>query len=192
MVRRRSNKKRRLQQKAIANADEPPDPITILAITGVALGAAGTTFGAIGAKQSANASAALQQSNAYAAERDAAFARDKAKYDETLSRQRAERIRGQQRAAIGASGLDFAGSPLDLLEETAVQSEIEALNIRAMGELSAGGSEFAAGASRLQANAYRRQGTSQLTSGLMSTGGQLAGGLATTKANYDIRKTGTY
>ena len=195
MTRRRSQRKKRLTQRATASGDEPPDPITLttLAVVGTVVGAAGTVMGGISANQNAKYQGMMAESNALAAQRDADWSRSTAKYNEDLARQNAARVRGSQRAAIGASGLGFSGSPLDLLEETAVQSEIEAQGIRAQGEYSAGSAEFGAAGSRLQAGAYRANGRTALTSSLVSAGAGLASGLGSAGYNYKtMKKAGTY
>lgn len=112
-----------------------------------------------------------------AAERDAQWARQQAAYNENIIRQRNERLRGQQTAAIGASGFSFEGTPMDLLEETAINSEMEALTERRQGEFSAQSSLFQAAGHRYQANATEAAGRTQLTSGLISATGQLIGGV---------------
>lgn len=186
MTHRRRKRKQRKAAEAVASGEEPPDPVTltVLAVGGVLLGAAGTTFGAISASQQAKSSAALANANAAAAERDATWAKEQARYNEDLARVHARKVRGSQRAGIGASGLDFSGSPLDLLEETAVQSEIEALAIRRQGEFATGSSQFSAAGSRLQANAYSKQAGTALTTGLISAGSQLASGIGGAAYNY--------
>ena len=198
MIRRRSRKKKQLTQRATASGDEPPDPITLttLAITGTVIGAAGTVMGALSANQNARWQSAMSQSNALASERDAQWATAQAKYNEDLSRQNAARVKGSQRAAIGASGLDFSGSPMDLLEETAVQSEIDAQQIRSQGEFSAGSARFSAAGSRLQAQLYNQQGATALTGGFISAGASLTSGIGSAYNNYRTmqraQKAGSY
>lgn len=193
MIRRRTNKKKRLTQKAVANGDEPPDPITltVIAATGAVIGAAGTAFGAVAAKQQASQQAALANANAQATARDAMFARDQAAFNEARSREQASRVAGRQRAGIGASGVDFSGSPLDLLQETAIQSELDAQSIRRTGEFRAQGLDFQAEGDQYRANAYRAQGNTALTSGMISAGSQLASGLGGASMNR-IRMQGTW
>lgn len=195
MTRRRTNKKQRLTQRAAAAGEEPPDPVTltVLAVTGTVLAATGTAIGAASAHQNAQYQASMAQSNALAAQREADYARQQAAYNENLQREQAAKVRGAQRAAIGASGLDFSGSPLDLLEETAFQSEIEAQQIRRQGEFSAASSEFDAAGSLLKSRAYRATGNTQLTAGLVSSGGQLASGLTSNYIGYkEMKAAGTY
>lgn len=51
--------------------------------------------------------------------------------EEDVTRQKGFRLKGAQRAAFGASGVDVAtGSPLDVLADTAGLSELDAVTIR--------------------------------------------------------------
>lgn len=115
-----------------------------LAGAGLALGLIGTagqTFANIQASQ-AQARAALAEAES---ERQAAvgFERD--------SRRRARLLAGQARATMAASGLDLAsGSPLFLDLENARQAEIEAQDIRRLGQIQASGKEFQARLARAQ------------------------------------------
>jgi hypothetical protein len=195
MTRRRTNKKKKLTKQAVATGDEPPEPITILtilAVTGTVVGAAGTAFGAVAANRQAQSQAAMANANAAAAKRDADYARNQAQYNEMLAKQRADRVRGAQRAGIAASGVDFTGSPLDLLEETTIQSEMDRQEILRSGEYKASGYDFQAAGQRYQANAYRSAGSTALTTGMLSAGGQLVGGVASAGYGYKKMKAGEY
>lgn len=68
-------------------------------------------------------------------EYNATIALEKAKYEEQLSRDRYERLKGKQRSAYAKSGVDLSsGSPLLVLADTAYQEEEEAQMIRFGGE----------------------------------------------------------
>lgn len=75
--------------------------------------------------------------NAEIARADADAAREKATFEEQQTRKEAEQFKGTQRAFFGASGVEAGGTPLLVMEETAKEWELEALNIRRRGEIEA-------------------------------------------------------
>ena len=60
-----------------------------------------------------------------------------AEYDEDRRREELARVQGAARAAAGASNLQLAGSPLDVIAENAAQGEMDALAIRWSGRQAA-------------------------------------------------------
>lgn len=82
--------------------------------------------------------ARLAQRNALAAETQARTARQQAGREEETLRKQARQQIGQQSAAIGQSGIGYGGTAGLLQEDSAVQAELDALNIRYGGELEAG------------------------------------------------------
>lgn len=140
-------------------------------------------------------SAAMQQ-QAEAEERNqqlltdqARTARQQAGADEEAQRRQNRQLLATQRAAIGQSGVGFGGTPGLLMEDTAMQSELDALNIRYGGEQQASNllnqATDAGTASRvLKSNAsqaarsgYLRAGTSLLSSGASMYGANRASGV---------------
>jgi len=75
--------------------------------------------------------------NATIAEQDASVASRAAAFREQQSRLAFARQQGQNRAVIGASGVTYAGSPLQVLSDNALEAEKQALVIRYSGELDA-------------------------------------------------------
>jgi hypothetical protein len=91
----------------------------------VAFAAASTVFSTMGALQAAGANAAAAEFNAQVHERNAKIARDQAAADaEDTARENRRKI-GLIRAQYGASGLDMAGSPLDMLSDTIAEGELD-------------------------------------------------------------------
>lgn len=78
------------------------------------------------ASSAAGASAAINEQNARIAKR-------KAEADEAKFRRGARFRAGLTRANVAASGIGIEGSPLDIIEDQAVSSELDALNIRFQG-----------------------------------------------------------
>jgi hypothetical protein len=106
--------------------------------------AASAVVGAIGAMDSANASASNYNAQAQAAQTNATIARNNAagaqraaNANEEASRRKSAYALSQQRAAIGQSGVAFEGSPLDVLGTSAANAEMDALNIRYQGQVQA-------------------------------------------------------
>jgi hypothetical protein len=172
-MRRRINRKRKLKRLfRVKNDDDVPDIVTILLATGAIVGAAGTTFGAVAAHQNAQYQADLASRNASIADNDAAIARQQATYNEQMTRRKNLMLMGQQEAAIGASGVAFSGTPLDLLEETVKFGEMEALIERFGGEYKAQSLSIGAESNRMQSQALKTSGRTALTSGAITAVGQ--------------------
>lgn len=91
---------------------------------------------AIGAIQQGNAAAASAEYNAKVDERNRIIADQnrklnvqQAEIDASDKRRENRRTLSTIRAAYGASGLDLAGSPLDVLEDSALELELDASRI---------------------------------------------------------------
>lgn len=119
--------------------------------------------------------------NASVAEADAAAAKQKAEYDEKMHRERVRRLLSSQRAAYGKSGVDLAGSPLLMLQDTAKEGELDALAIRYGGDVEAS-------RNRSEANLLRMQGRAARTSGYLQAGGTLLSGGAKAYGRYKYKK----
>lgn len=100
-----------------------------------------TAFSVIGAissgmqqKDAADYNAAVANNNAIAARQQAAA------NAEAQARESRRRI-GSARAGYGASGVGLEGSPLDIIEQSAMEAEIDRQNILYAGDLKAQGFE---------------------------------------------------
>lgn len=145
---------------------------------------ASTAFTAVGAIQSANAQAAAYESqaaaddyNAEVADQNARIARQQAGAREDAQRRRARKILGQQRAAIAQSGTGLGGSNRALAEQSALEAELDALNIRYEGELQARGQKAQAGLDRYSARSSRSNASRAKQSGFMNAGAAVLGGV---------------
>lgn len=139
------------------------DPVTWLWIATAVSG--GTTL-ASGYQQSqvAEAESDLAKENAKAAAEQASAAED-------ATRRRNRSILARQRAAIAESGIGFGGSSETLQQDSAVQAELDALNIRYEGRLRGLGFQT-------DANVARQRSRNAMAGGALSTAGQLLGGAA--------------
>ncbi|MBM4071992.1 MAG: hypothetical protein FJ271_24160 [Planctomycetes bacterium] len=97
---------------------------------GVALSAAGAALSAGSFLQQGAAEKASARYNAALYERTAQLAEQKAQFDETRHRRLAALRMGQNRAALGDSGVTMSGSALEIFESNAAQEELDALMIK--------------------------------------------------------------
>lgn len=131
--------------------------------------------------QQGKADAAIGKYNARLAEEQAVVERQQAGAAEEAQRRAARKLLGRQAAAIAESGTGgFSGSNLDIARQSAVEAELDALNIRYEGELKARGAKAEAEQFRAQAKNAKKQGRLALAAGLLQTaetyGGMAAGG----------------
>ena len=112
--------------------------------------AALTAFGsAAGTLISGIAQADRASREAGIAEANADIAKDQARRNAEAIRERALRLQGQQRAAAGASGIALDGSSfVDAIDDSAIQSELDALTARYEGQLQARSDRLQAAASQ--------------------------------------------
>ena len=87
------------------------------------------------AEEQAEREAELHAYNAQLAEKEARQAQEAAMYEETKLRKGGERLKARQRALYTKAGVTFEGSPLDVMERTASELEMDALLIRRGGVL---------------------------------------------------------
>lgn len=129
----------------------------------IGLQVAGTALSVIGAIQQGKAEQQSAIVNTEIANRNANIAESNAKAEEETTRRRQLQARGSQRAAISASGITLEGSPLDVLESTAIEQELEALSIRNRGQTEASNFRTEAEFSTQRGNAARK--ASQIRAG---------------------------
>jgi hypothetical protein len=116
--------------------------MAVLAPLATAFSIGGAVLGAVGTYQSMQASAAAAEYSAKVAERDIVVADQNRKAAMEQSRIAAEdkrresrRIMASIRASYGASGVELAGSPLDVLTDTATEQETDARRIEYEGKI---------------------------------------------------------
>jgi len=121
------------------------------------------------------------QYNAAVAERDAVAAQQSAEYDAAQKRKETAKLIGRQRALYGKAGVTFEGSPLELMEETASQGELDALMIEREGKLKAGNYQSEAALSRMK-------GSSAQKAGYYGAGSSLLTGASSAMTAYGLKK----
>jgi hypothetical protein len=143
-------------------------------------------MGAAGSIQQGQAEQEAADYNADVARQSAQASLDKADYDETIHREKVRKLLSSQRAAYGAAGVDMAGSPLLVLEDTAAQGELDAKAIRYGGEVEA--------KQKLsQAEIYELTGKNAKTASYYKAGASLlSGGASMAKQYYDTKNPSLY
>lgn len=133
------------------------------AVASAAIAAGGTIY-------SMQQQAAAQKTQAKIAEMQGEQARQEAAAKEARLRREATRKRGSIEAAYAASGVSAEGSPLAVLEETAIDAELDALAARYEGA-------NALWAGTAQGSLLRSQAQATKTAGYFEAGATLMGGV---------------
>ena len=103
----------------------------------IGLSVAGSAISAIGQLKQGDAAKQAGDMNAANARQNAVDATEQARLQEENQRVEAKKILGSARANYGASGVTMEGSPLDVLESSARNAELDALTIRYGGKIKA-------------------------------------------------------
>lgn len=153
---------------------------TIAAAASVASAAMGA-FGAIqqgqAAKNAAEYQAAVDRNNQQVAEWQAKDAVDRGAEAERQHRIKVAGVLGSQKAAMAANGLDLSsGSPLDILGDTAMYGELDALTIRSNAEREAYGYRVRSQDFASSAQLAQMRGSSAATAGMIGAGATLLTG----------------
>ena len=117
------------------------------------------------AEANANADAAayeaqVEERNRQIADRNARMALDQAEVDKESARRQGRRQLGAIRAAYGASGFELAGSPLDVLEDSAAELALDQEKILYEGRLEALDQQDKGAAASARANLKRVEASS--------------------------------
>lgn len=182
-----------------------------LAITSVAVSAATSIAGGIigyqqNRAQADNAAAMAEQErlNAQraqqAANQKSIAIEQEATAKEQIQRQRNKALLAQNRARIGAGGLDYSGTPLLVEIDNAMDMELDIQNDRIstqnrmqeeqyQGHLLAVSHENRARSFDYQKKQYKTAGTTSLVSGFLKAGGEVAGGTAKSYSAYGAGAT---
>ena len=134
------------------------DPVTLLTLS-VGASLVSGAVSSFGAYQQGQAQAAAAEYNAAVSDRNATLARQQAGTEaDDLERQQRRQM-GSIRAAYGAAGIGLAGSPLDVIEDTALEQATDVKRVGYTGELKAIGMEEKAALYRAEADNARTSGT---------------------------------
>lgn len=132
-----------------------------------ALAGAGALSTMAGAQQQGAAGQAAAQYNYQTNQYNAQIAIQQAKDEEAKLRVSARKTIGAARANYGASGVQMEGSPLDVLEESAANAEMDALSVRHRGELKAWSYKANAGLNLLEGESAKAASQIGVTSALL-------------------------
>lgn len=165
----------------------------VAALASAAMAATQTAIQASNQAKMARYNAAVADQNATAAQRQAEA--DAARREGLVQKQLAKR-----RTAVLSGGVSLEGSPLDLLEDLAMEGRLDVLNIRQRGLVEARQFSIASSKSRFEADAATTLGVlgvgQQLTSGLSGAIGNYAAATKKPAANLEkprvVRSTGFY
>lgn len=150
--------------------------IETMALAALALTAASTGLGVMQNLQAGKDAKAWSEYNAEVLKREAETARQNASLEAEQQRKAGERLKGAQRAAFAKAGVDIgSGSPLDVLAETAAETELAVSTIKWAGEQQARRALSAAEATRLKGDAARRASYWGAGTTLLSGASKLAG-----------------
>lgn len=108
---------------------------TIATAGGVALTAYGMIQEGRAASDAASYNAAVAERDAQVAEQNRQLAIRTSEIEAADKRRENRRVLASIRANYGASGFSFAGSPLDVLEDTATEQELDAQRIEYDGQV---------------------------------------------------------
>lgn len=165
------------------------DPITALAIGSAA-------FSAIGAIQQGNAAAASEQSQAnamrYQAETNrqrAVLALQQGNQQEEAKRRENRRAMGNLRAGLVENGIGLeGGTGADLVAESSLNSELDALNIRYNAQLNAQGLQQQAVSDDYSASAAMARSKNARTAGLIGAGAAVLTGAGQVYQGYQNKR----
>lgn len=166
---------------------------TILAIGSTVLGAAGAIQQGNAAAAAGRFNAQVSEMNATLSERRARDALDRGEREEQRKRQEVAALKGRQIAASGANGVDLSfGSPLDMIVDTAVLGELDALTIRKNTANEAYDHRVQAVNGRAEATLSRMNADNAQTAGYLGAAGTLLGGAGTAYTNFRRPSIGAF
>lgn len=155
-------------------------------ILGAIASVAAGVVGYMGAKQAAEANAQAAEYNAKIAERNAIIADQnrvtavrQSDIDAEDHRRETRRIMASIRTAYGASGIEIAGSPLDVLEDTALERELDTERIRFEGKVRSREGAIQMLGLEEEATLSKMRAQNERTAGRYAAFGSLIGGIGT-------------
>jgi len=150
----------------------------------------GTIMSAVSAISQGQQAADQAESAKNAEEYNAAVNRNKATntravyaQKEDAQRRQARLIMGDQRAAGGQSGLGSGGSIADMENQSAVNAELDSLNIRYQGSLESQGLLAQADMNDYQGSVYGQKADNAITSSYLAAGSSILSGIGKYAAN---------
>ena len=139
--------------------------------------AASTALAATQTMVQASNQAKMARYNAQVAEQNAMAAQRQAEADAERQQRQIDRQLAKRRTAVSAGGVSMEGSPLDLLEDLAMEGQLDVLGIRQRGLSEARQFSIAASRSRSESRAAMQEG-------LLGAGRQVTSGVASIAGSY--------
>jgi hypothetical protein len=155
-----------------------------MAVLPAVIMAASAVIGAVAVVRQGQAAKAASEFNAKMADRNREIAKSQTDALSIQQRRQAIKQLGSMRAGYGASGVTLEGSPLDVLEESVAEAELENQNIHYQGLLKQQGYQADAGLDRANGRNAARIGYLKGASGLLSAAGTVAGGMNGQSSGY--------
>lgn len=152
--------------------------VAFISANAATIGTALSVVGALSQGQQANNAAKY---NAAVARNNAIASRQQAAAEAAAQNRKARLTIGAMRAGYGASGVGMEGSPLDILEQSAANAELDRQNILYSGETQARGYDSTAGMELMS-------GKNAVRGSIISAGTSLLSGAA--KAGYFTSNAG--
>ncbi len=164
---------------------------------GTTIAAIGTLWQAGAQASAASASASIAEQNAKLAEQQGFAELQRSRLERDRISRQARRVQGEQRAALGAAGLDpNTGSALELQADTEYQAAQDIALVRYQAELKKWGFDAEAVNYRNQAEQYRSMGSNALISGVLGAGSSILTGNSSLFGgrwkNIGFRGSGTF
>lgn len=167
---------------------------------GLALTIGSTVLGAVGAIQQGQARASSNRYKAQVAEMNATLADRRSKdavrrgqEEEQRKRREMAHIMGEQEVGMASSGVDIGfGSPLNMLVDTSMAGELDALTIRSNAYRESYDHQIDAISERGGARNYRSAADSASAGGYLDAFGTILGGASRGWEGYQSQQIGVY
>jgi hypothetical protein len=130
---------------------------------------------AVGAIQQGNAAKAAGDYNAAMLEQGATAERQQTSAREDAKRREARMVMGAQRAAFAQSGGGLGGSAADVMQQSSINAELDALTLRYEGDLRARGMQAEATSERFAGKQAQRQGYFAAAGSILGGSGEYMG-----------------
>jgi hypothetical protein len=152
------------------------EPMSWMAIAGAAMSAVSSISQASAASAAAKSAAQASDYNAAIAAQNAQTASEQGNANEEAQRRKARMVMGAQRAALAEAGIGSDGTASDLVEQSAVNAEMDALNIRYGAQLQSTGFLNQSALDMQQAENQRKQASRATTAGYLNAGASALSG----------------
>jgi hypothetical protein len=148
-----------------------------ISLIGMVVSAIGTVVSAANQAANQDSQANAARYNAEIQRQNAGIAREQANAKEEMQRRKTNVVQGIQRAGIAQSGLGLSESFKDIYNESAINSELDAMNTRYEGYLVSRGAENQAKLYDFQASVNDKNADNAMTAGGIGAASALLSGV---------------